>query len=58
MALFKHKNGGVCEVLTEENIMKLRKNTDYKEIVDKPKESKEAKKEEKQTANEVKKEEK
>ncbi len=45
MALFKHKNGGICEVLTEENIVKLRKNTDYKEIKDKPKESKETKKE-------------
>ena len=43
MALFKHKNGRVCEVLTEENIVMLRKNSDYKEIVDK-KESKEAKK--------------
>ena len=40
MALFKHKNGRVCEVLTEENIVMLRKNSDYKEIVDK-KESKE-----------------
>lgn len=43
MALFKHKNGRVCEVLTEENIVMLRKNSDYKEIVDK-KESKETKK--------------
>lgn len=45
MALFKHKNGGICEVLTEENIVKLRKNTDYKEIKEKTKESRETKKE-------------
>lgn len=45
MALFKYKNGGICEVLTEENIVKLRKNSDYKEILNK-KESKETKKKE------------
>lgn len=46
MALFKHKNNGVCEVLTNENIAKLRKDSNYKEIKDSVKESKETKKEE------------
>lgn len=32
MTKFRHKNGGVCEVLTKENILKLRKNPDYEEI--------------------------
>lgn len=48
MALFKHKNGGVCEVLTNENIVKLRKNSNYKEIKIEKIEKKETKKEEKE----------
>ena len=46
MALFKHKDGGVCEVLTKENIAKLRKNTNYKEITNKSKEKETKNKEE------------
>ncbi len=32
MVKFKHKNGGICEVETMENITKLRKDSNYKEI--------------------------
>lgn len=49
MALFKHKNGGICEVLTEENIVKLRKNSNYKEI----KEKNNANEESKETKNKI-----
>lgn len=34
MAKFKHKNGGIAEVFTKLNIERLRKNKDYKEIVE------------------------
>lgn len=34
MAKFKCKNGGICEVYSTENINKLRKNPDYKELVE------------------------
>jgi len=44
MALFKHKNGGVCEVLTIENIAKLRKNPNYQEIKPEKEKKKETKK--------------
>lgn len=40
MTKFKHKNGGICEVLTRENIDRLRKNPNYKEIAEKSKETK------------------
>lgn len=40
MTKFKHKNGGVCEVLTKVNIDRLRKDPNYKEILDKKKEAK------------------
>ncbi len=32
MVKFKHKNGGICEVETIENIAKLRKDSNYKEM--------------------------
>lgn len=32
MALFKNKNGGICEVFSTSNIEKLRKSPNYKEI--------------------------
>ncbi len=32
MVKFKHKNGGICEVETIENITRLRKDSNYKEI--------------------------
>lgn len=40
MARFKHKSGGICEVLTRSNIEKLRKNPQYKEIIDKKEKTK------------------
>lgn len=40
MAIFKHKSGGICEVLTQSNIEKLRKNPQYKEIIDKKEKTK------------------
>lgn len=38
MAKFQHKNKGICEVFSRENIEKLRKNPNYKEIIPKVKE--------------------
>lgn len=40
MTKFKHKNGGTCEVLTKVNIDRLRKDSNYSEILDKKKETK------------------
>lgn len=40
MVKFKYKNGGICEVLTKSNIDRLRKDSNYKEIIDKKKETK------------------
>ncbi len=40
MAKFKHKSGGICEVLTQSNIEALRKNPQYKEMIDKKEKTK------------------
>lgn len=40
MAKFKNKQGGVCEVFTQRNIERLRKNPEYTEITEKPIEEK------------------
>lgn len=38
MAKFQHKSKGICEVFSRDNIEKLRKNPNYKEITSKVKE--------------------
>lgn len=38
MAKFQHKNRGICEVFSRDNIEKLRKDPNYKEISIKTKE--------------------
>lgn len=35
MAKFKHKNGGICEVFTEHNINRLRKDKNFQEVIEK-----------------------
>lgn len=40
MTKFKHKNGGTCEVSTKANIDRLRKDPNYKEILETKKETK------------------
>lgn len=35
MAKFKHKNGGIAEVFTKLNIERLRKDKNYKEVLEK-----------------------
>lgn len=35
MAKFKHKNGGICEVFSLDNINKLKKDKNYTEISEK-----------------------
>lgn len=48
MAKFKHKDGGICEVFSRENIEKLRKNSNYKEIKETSKEENKPKEENKE----------